>query len=389
MHDILLAVSIMCLVILLLIFLLRRFNQPYLIAYIIAGIILGPHVTVVFSSATDTAALGEIGIVLLMFFLGIEINVPDKRHDLRVPVIAQVIKTLLAFSVALLVGMSFGWGSANILLLTILVVFNSTAVVSEFLRRNRELYTSTGKTILNILVLQDIMIGPVLTVFQFMGEKQLDIWRILAAIAGCVVIFLLLRAVRNRNLVQLLSHIGQDHELQVFAGAFICLGFAGLAHASGLTPGIGSFVAGVYISRTHAFHWLERTLHPFKVFFVALFFVSVGLSLDLSHIRSNYQAILLITVLVIVMNSLLSALVFKVLDFTWAESLHMGALLSQTGEFGIIACSLAYQLNLIDYNLYKGALAVTGLTLLCSTVWMAVVKRFINRRTVVTKNVAQ
>jgi CPA2 family monovalent cation:H+ antiporter-2 len=69
--------------------------------------------------------------------------------------------------------------------------------------------------------------------------------------------------------------------------------------------------------------------------------------------------------------------VFKVLDFTWAESLYIGALLSQTGEFGIIACSLAYQLKIIDYNLFKGALAVTGLTLLCSTIWMAVVKRFI------------
>ena len=152
MHQVLLSVSIMCLVVLLLIFLLRRFNQPYLVAYIIAGIILGPYVTGVFPSATETAALGEIGIVLLMFFLGIEINVPDKRNDLKVPIIAQVIKSMLAFLFSLLIGLSLQWSSGSILLLTILLVFNSTAVVSEFLRRNRELHTPTGKTILNILV---------------------------------------------------------------------------------------------------------------------------------------------------------------------------------------------------------------------------------------------
>jgi Kef-type K+ transport system membrane component KefB len=79
MYPLLFAVSITCLVILLLIFVLRRFHQPYLIAYIIAGIILGPHVTGIFSSTGNIVSLGEIGILLLMFFLGIEINIPDKR----------------------------------------------------------------------------------------------------------------------------------------------------------------------------------------------------------------------------------------------------------------------------------------------------------------------
>ena len=379
MHQVLLSVSIMCLVILLLIFILRRFNQPYLVAYIVAGIILGPHVTGVFSSVEDTVSLGEIGIVLLMFFLGIEINIPDKRNDLRIPIIAQVIKTLLGLLFALVIGYSLHWSAGSTLLLFILLVFNSTAVVSEFLRKNGELYSSTGKTVLNILVLQDLMIGPVLTVFQFMGNDDLDFVRIAGAIAGCLIIFLMLRAIRNRNLFQLvlIKEMERDHELQVFAGALICLGFALLASVAGLTPGLGSFIAGIYIGRTRVFHWLENTLHPFKVFFVALFFVSIGLSMDLSYMRSNYQSVILITFLVLLINSLMSAIVFKMLGFAWSQSIYVGALLSQTGEFGILACSLAHQLKIIDDSFFKGAVAIMGLSLLCSTIWMAILRKFI------------
>ena len=369
----------MCLVILLLIFILRRFNLPYLVAYIIAGILLGPHVTGIFSSVEDAVSLGEIGIVLLMFFLGIEINIPDKRNDLKIPIIAQVIKILLGLLFALVIGQSLHWNAGSILLLIILLVFNSTAVVSEFLRKNGELQSYTGKTVLNILVLQDLMIGPVLTVFQFIGDDDLDLLRIAAAIVGCVIIFLMLRAIRNRNLFQFvfIKEMEHDHELQVFAGALICLGFALLASVAGLTPGIGSFVAGIYIGRTRAFHWLENTLHPFKVFFVALFFVSVGLSIDPSYISNNYEHVILITFLILLINSLLSAIVFKILGFSWPQSIYVGALLSQTGEFGILACSLAHGLKIIDDNFFKGALAVMGLSLLCASIWMAILRKFI------------
>jgi K+:H+ antiporter len=379
MYPLLFAVSIMCLVILLLIFILRRFHQPYLIAYIIAGVILGPHVTGIFSSTGNIVSLGEIGILLLMFFLGIEINIPDKRNYLRIPVIAQAIKTILCLVISLFIGKWFHWKVGNIVLLTILFVFNSTAVVSEFLRKNRELQTFTGKIVLNMLLLQDIMIGPVLTFFQFLGNQKPHTFKIIAALTACLLIFLLLQAIRNRGLLQpaFVKEIQHDHELQVFAGAFICLGFALLASAAGLTPAIGSFIAGIYIGRTSTFHWLENALHPFKIFFVALFFMSIGLSLEMPYIISNYKNIIAFSFLVLLINSLLSAIVFKIIGVSWPQSMYVGALLSQTGELGILACSLAHELNIVDDNFFKDALAITGLSLLCSTIWMGILRRLI------------
>jgi monovalent cation:H+ antiporter-2, CPA2 family len=369
----------MCLVIFLLIFLLKKFNQPYLIAYIIAGILLGPHIGHVFISADQIAALGDIGILLLMFFLGMEIDIPDNQSFLRQPFIAQGIKTLFSLVFAVCIGRLLNWPASDILLLSIIFIFNSTAVVSEFLRKHGETKTSIGKITLNILLLQDIMLAPVFTIFQFMGHGSVDTAKLIISLIVCVLIILLLRSIRNRNLVQFpfLREMKDDHELQVFAAGLICLGFALIFSVVGLSAAIGSFVAGVYVGRINAFHWLEQVLKPFKVFFVALFFVSVGLQLDLVYIWSNRRVIVFITIFVLLINSLLSAFVFKLLNYSWRNSIYAGALLSQTGEFGILACSFTYELGIIEVNFYKSALAVTGLSLLLSTVWMTVLRKFI------------
>ncbi len=381
MHALLFAISIMCLLILLVIVLLKKLNQPYLIAYVFAGIVLGPHVMSIFSEPEDISALGDVGILLLMFFLGIEINIPNNRNLLLKPVVAQGVRTILSLLFSFLIGRWLGWTAGYILLLATTFIFNSTAVVSEFLRKNGELSSEIGKTVLNILLLQDIMLAPVLVFLQFLGKGNYDVLRIFLSLFGCVLIFYLLNAVRNRNLFQLkwFKEIEADHELQVFTGIFICLGFALLTSFAGLTPALGSFVAGVYIGRTNAFRWLENVLRPFKIFFVALFFLSVGLLLDLDYILEHYGLILTTTFTVLLINGLLSVVVFKLLRFSWRNSVYAGALLSQTGEFGLLACSLAHQLNIIDYNFFKSALAVIGLSLLLSSIWMSMLRKSILR----------
>src|SRR5258708_13936134 len=153
MHDILFPVSVMCLLILLLIFLLKKLHEPYLIAYIVAGLVLVRQVTGIFADTDSIAVLGEIGVLLLMFCLGMEIEIPDKRSLLLRPVIAQGIKTVLSFAGALLAGILMHWKTGNILILSILLVFNITALICEFLLNTDQLYTLTGKKFLKLLLL--------------------------------------------------------------------------------------------------------------------------------------------------------------------------------------------------------------------------------------------
>jgi CPA2 family monovalent cation:H+ antiporter-2 len=190
-------------------------------------------------------------------------------------------------------------------------------------------------------------------------------------VSACGLIFFLVKAIRNRNLFQLpfIREMQRDHELQVFTGACICFGFALLGSYAGLTAPVGAFAAGLYIGRSTAFGWLETTLQPFRVFFTALFFVALGLMVDIPFVAANAGEITVVTLLILVVNSLLSAVVFRALGSPWKSSLPAGALLSQTGEFSLIACTLAYKAQLIDSGQLKGPICVIVLTLLLSTPW--------------------
>ncbi|MBS1662220.1 MAG: cation:proton antiporter [Bacteroidetes bacterium] len=381
MPDILFPLSVMCLVILSMMLILRRWSQPYLVAYILAGLMLGPQVTGIFEEPAAIEMLGQIGVLLLMFFLGMEIEIPDNRSLLTQPLIAQTIKTVLSAGAAMLAGYVLDWGIGNRILFGVLLLFNSTAVVTDMLRRNGELNSTMGMIVLNMLLLQDVLAGPVFAAMQVGAGHEIEWVRLTFSLGCCGLLFLLLSSIRNRRLFQWQAVRGleEDHDLQVFLGVFVCLGFALLASGTGLPASLGSFGAGLYLGRTRGFHWLGDTLRPFRVFFVALFFVSVGLRLDPHYIGGHWPVVAALTFGVLVINSLLSAFVFRLMGYRWMEAFHTGALLSQTGEFGLIACSIAFEAGIVPGSFYKTCVAVTGLALLLSTGWVSVLHRFIYR----------
>ncbi|WP_374462362.1 cation:proton antiporter [Chryseobacterium sp.] len=370
-------VCVLCMTILGLMFLLKRLHQPYLIAYIIAGVLLGPYGVKLFDKPEEIEAVGEAGILLLMFFIGMEINVPNKKSLIIKPVLAQGIKILLSFIFAFLLGGILKLDFKSILLIAILFTFNSTAVVVEFLKKHGTLHTAFGIVILNILLLQDLLLAPVLTLLKFWNGEKFNMLNFVIPLAICIGIFLIFRKIRNLREIRFSStFLENDHDLQVFSGLFICLGFGLVAEVVGLSAALGSFIAGVVVGKIRAFHWLEHSLMPFKVFFVALFFVSIGLRLDLHYLFSNYTLITIGTLVVLISNSVMSSIFFRILNFRWKDSFYGGALLSQTGEFGILALSIAYKTGMVGYDLYKAGLGITCLSLLLSTIWISCSVKF-------------
>lgn len=382
MGDILARLSVLCLVVLLLVALLRRWKQPYLVAYILAGLMLGPGMTGLLSPGEGPALLGDFGIILLLFFLGLEIDIPDKGSLMWRPLAAQGVKMVLAVVFAWVAGSWLAWRWENCLLLAVLLTFNSTAVVSEYMRRTGELNTDTGKLILNMLLLQDVLVAPVFAFFQFMGRSSAQWGTIGGSVIIAIGLFFLLRAIRNRDIWSWVGwrELENDHDLQVFFGALCCLGCSWLSFLAGLSAPIGSFAAGLWLGRAKGFEWLGLVLKPFKVFFVGLYFVSVGLLIDLHYIAANWLSIAGITGAVLLSNSLLSSLVFRLLGMPWKQSWWAGALLSQTGELGLLACSLAAGSGMIDQGIYKLAVAVTSLTLLLSAGWTSALRALLNRK---------
>ena len=385
MDGLLWAICILCLTILGIMFILKKLDQPYLIAYIIAGIVLGPYGSGVFTQPDEIEVIGEIGILILMFFLGMEIDVPDQRSLLIKPVIAQSIKIVLSTAFAFSIGYITELPLKSTVLIAVLFIFNSTAVVSEFLKKHQTLKTTFGIMILNMLIFQDLLLAPVLTLLKVWSKDDFSFLQIIFPVLVCIAIFFVLKKIRNVQEIRLpefFRTIENDHDLQVFSGLMICLGFGLCAETAGLSGALGSFIAGVIVGRVKVFHWLEHSLMPFKVFFTTLFFVSIGLRLDLFYLYSNFRIILLGTFFVLISNSLMSAVIFRLLKYPWKNSWYGGALLSQTGEFGILALSIAYKSGIIEYSLYKAGLGITCLSLLLSTIWIAVLKKIIEKKSV-------
>jgi CPA2 family monovalent cation:H+ antiporter-2 len=378
MNTVLSTISLACLVILLLIFLLKKIGQPYLVAYMIAGILLRPITSNLLPANLEIEQVGQLGLLFLMFFLGIEMKIPDERSLLLKPVIAQSIKILLSCGFAFFLGYLFQLNIYCTLTLAALFNFNSTAIVGEYLTRNNELSSAFGTIILNMLLLQDLMVAPTTALFRFMGPGTTSISKLIIALIVCLAIIILLHAVRHRTFLQAkaLNGLKNDHDLQVFLGLLLSLGFGVLAEMAGLSSAIGSFVAGLCIGRTKAFDWLDHALKPFRIFFVALFFMSIGLQFDIEYLFEHAGIILGGALLVLISNSALSATVFRLLGYNWQQSLYAGALLAHTGEFGLLTCSLAYNLHVIDSLFYKTTIAITGTTLILSATWINVLKLF-------------
>jgi len=376
MESLLFAVSILSLSILLLTVVIKRFKQPYIIAYLATGLLLGPHMSGLFTDAGQIEAVGQLGILLLMFFLGMELEVPDNKSLLVLPVQIQVSRIVISFIAAWLAGLLLHRSLTLVLLFTVILTFNSTAVVSEYLREKHELHTVTGKLVLNTLLLQDVLVAPALILLQFTGHAPVNFFRLMVAILGAITIIFLLRAIRNRNLYQLpaIRLMEKDHELQVFAGATICFGFATLAFILGLTAAIGSFAAGAFIGRTKALHWLGQALRPFKVFFTALFFVSAGITLDLVFLKEHWWQVSAATIIIMLFNTVLSAAALQGSGLRFGQRLYGGALLSQSGEFGLLVLAYASRSGIIDGQLYKMGISSILLSLLLSPSWINLVR---------------
>lgn len=379
MNGLLFAICQVCLIILALIFLLRKVKQPYIVAYMLAGLLLGPHLSGVIVNVKETEAIGEVGILLLMFFLGMEIDVPDNKSRLARPVTMQLIKIILSVLFAFLAGILLNWSLVPVIITAMLFIFNSTAVVTEYLRKNGELSAPLGQTILNMLVFQDVLLAPAIMMLHFLGNGSAPFGRLVLPLVISVLVLLLFRYMRNRGrfrLPRFLNTMHHDHDLQVFTGLFICIGFGVVAELAGMSSALGSFLAGIIIGKMKDFSWLEQSLLPFKVFFTALFFLSVGLRLDVSYITAHYATVLTATLLVLTSNCILSAFAFRALQYQWKESFYGGALLSQTGELGILVLSVAYKSGIIDYGFFKLGIAITALSLLISTLWISLFRSF-------------
>jgi len=377
--DLFSALAVLCFAVLFLILVLRRFRQPYFIAYIAAGVLLGPKLLNTIPDPAVVAELGEIGIVLLMFSIGTEIDLHHLSQHFCRPFAIALVQILLSALCMYALGMQLGWPASRIILLSFIISLSSSAIVFQYLQRTGEIKSQLGIITCGVLLMQDMLVVPMVLSLNFISGSNASFFELAKVCIGGMLILLFLRSAVNRRIfnIPMRRELVADHDLQVFIGFCICFGMAWFSFWFGLSPAFGAFAAGIVIGQDKATRWLGKSLIPFRVFFMAFFFLAIGLQLDVGFFAANAGTIVLVAVSVLIINSLINSLLFKLSGNSWRDSIYAGALLSQIGEFSFVLLTLAASLGLVGDYMRQITLAVITSTMLLSSIWLAIIQKLI------------
>jgi CPA2 family monovalent cation:H+ antiporter-2/glutathione-regulated potassium-efflux system protein KefB len=333
--------------------LFRRLGLGATLGWLVAGAVVGPHVLGLAGNANEMIGVAELGITLLLFIVGLELS-PSRLWELKNEIfalgLAQVVLCGLALFGLVYVASSFSLGAA--LAIGLPLALSSTAQVLPMLQSAGRLRSPFGERAFAILLFQDLSLIPLLTIVASLSRNPADGggppgWQMalmtVAAIAGLIVAgrFLV------RPLFRLISTLG-EREMFVVAALTIVVAAAALMEALGLSTALGAFVAGVMLADTPFRHEIEADVEPFRSILLGLFFLSVGMLLDLGVIAANPLFVIGMAIALIAVKTIVIGGLGLLCRMRWREALALGLLLSQGGEFGFVLFTRAQQGLLID-----------------------------------------
>ncbi len=358
---------------------LKFFRQPYIIAYILAGILIGENGFGIITDKESIRTIGEFGLILLLFFIGMEISLPDFVKNWRVPTFGTLLQILGSVLLVGVIGWGFDWSLNRIIILGFITSLSSSAVVIKLLQDNNESQTEIGQNVISILLTQDILIVPMLILTSYLGGAIPSTEEVvLQLIGGGLLIGGMIWILRTKEFsLPFSDKIEEDHEMQVFVAIIFCFGFAVLTAFFGISAALGAFVGGMVVHAARSTQWFHESLHSFRVVFVAIFFASVGMLIDVSFLLANWKIISLLIIAVYLGNHFINAAVIHYFGRNWKRSLYGGALLAQIGELSFVVTTTAFHAAIISDFEYQLTIIVISLTLLISPFWISATRKIL------------
>jgi CPA2 family monovalent cation:H+ antiporter-2/glutathione-regulated potassium-efflux system protein KefB len=360
--------------------LFRRLGLGATLGFLVAGALVGPQALGLIQGVEGKLGFAELGITLLLFVVGLELN-PARlwrmKRDILGLGLLQVALCGLAISALILLT---GFTPEAALALGLPLALSSTAQVLPLLRSSGRLRTPFGERAFAILLFQDLSIIPLITIVAAMSRNPADMdgppgWLLalytLAAIAGLIAAgrFLI------RPLFRLIGNMG-EREMFVFAALATVIGAAALMQWLGLSTALGAFVAGVMLADSPYRHELEADVEPFRAILLGLFFLAVGMMLDLHAIADRPLFVLGVALALIAVKTAIIFAVGMAFRMTWRSALALGVLLSQGGEFGFVLFAQAQRALLIAPEAASLFGAVVTLSMAMTPFLMAATRPF-------------
>jgi CPA2 family monovalent cation:H+ antiporter-2 len=344
----------------------RSLNLPTVLGYLIVGAGIGPHALGWIHGTDAVRNLAEIGVVFLMFSIGLEFSLPKLITMRRVVFglgAAQVILTL-AIVLAAAMGLGIRWQTG--IVLGGALAMSSTAILAKLLAERLELNSPHGRQIIGILLFQDLAVVPLLIIIPALAAPPENLAVNLGAALLKAAIVLTVLLFFGQWLMRRWFHLvarRKSSELFVLNVLLVTLGVAFVTELAGLSLALGAFVAGMLISETEYRYQVEEDIKPFRDILLGLFFVTIGMQLDLRVVvESGWVSVLLVAL--VVMKTLLIFGLSRVSGSDWGVALRTGLALGACGEFGFVLLAHANNLNLIGPKTLQPVLAAMVLSML-------------------------
>lgn len=346
--------------------LFRALRLPAMLAYFLVGVVLGPHTSGLLPDSDANREFAEFGIVFLMFSIGLEFSLPQ-LYAMRKKVLglggSQVFLTLgIVMGIAKLVGLD--WSAAFVI--GAALTMSSTAIVSKILAERVDLNSRHGRLSIGVLLFQDIAVVPILVLIPALGVVGTNLTDVLGLAmlkAAGMLLFLFTIGKWLINPWFNLVASQRSRELFVMNVLMVTLLLAYATKLAGLSYALGAFIAGMLISETKFRYQVESDISAFRDIFLGLFFISVGMLLDVQQIINNIGAILLVLFALVLFKAAIVTLVVRMVKYESGVAIRTGLILAQAGEFSFVILALGVEQKLVSGPALQVILAASLLSM--------------------------
>jgi CPA2 family monovalent cation:H+ antiporter-2 len=347
----------------------RILRLPAMLGYLLVGILIGPHALGWIPDAPETRHLAEFGVVFLMFSIGLEFSLTRLRSMQRMVFglgTAQVVATiLLVMFTSLFFGLDWRAGLA----LGGVLAMSSTAIVSKMLIERAELNTPHGQKVMGVLLFQDLAVVPLIIIIPALASSGEHIYITLGLAVLKAVLVLAALLIFGQQILRPWFHLvamQKSSELFMLNVLLFTLGLAYITELAGLSLALGAFVAGMLISETEYRYEVEEDIKPFRDVLLGLFFVTIGMLLDLGSVAAGFGWVLLILLILVPFKAAVVTLLARWFAKDWGAAIRSGLGLAQAGEFGFVLLTLAGGVNLLPAQVMQNVLAAMLISMLAA-----------------------
>ncbi len=350
-------------------FLFTKIKIPTIIGYLLTGIVAGPHALAIIQSLKEIELMAEIGIILLLFSIGLEFSL---NHLLKIRKIVfwggllQFVTTTIA---TLFIARMFNLNWHSALFIGLITALSSTAVVLKILQERSEITSNYGRTVLGILIFQDIILVPLLLFVPIIGGEIINLPYQILLLSLKALFIIGLVYLGNKWLMPKILHmiaLTKNQELFFMSILLICLGIALLSAELGMSFAFGAFLAGLMISDSEYSHNAFGNIITFKDTFASFFFVSIGMLLNLNFVIDNYLLVTFTVILVISLKMIIGIFCAFILGHTLKGTILVGIAISQVGEFSFILAELGLNHEIISPFYFQLFLTTAIITMAAS-----------------------